>query len=99
MPSLLKQLAPINLDSAGTRQRLSSSAVLAETVLVSAESTNAGNIFVGDVSVASNNGIKLAAGQSVELTADNDYMDLREIYFDGSVTNDDIRVSYIAKQN
>lgn len=99
MPSLFKQLSPINLTSAGTPQRISSSQVLAEAALITAVSTNSGSIYIGDSNVAANNAIVLTAGQSVEISSSGDYFDLRDIYIDGSSTNDDVKVSYLQKQN
>lgn len=104
MASLLKQLAQQTLTLGGTPQRLTSTATLAESILIRAESTNAGTVYVGDSTVASTSGIPLAAGESVRLElprvpgGGNDYTDLRNIYWDGT-TSDRIRVSYWQRQN
>lgn len=90
----ITQVAAINLTSSGTRQALSASNVYVTSVVINALAANTGTIYVGDVGVTAANGLVLAKGDSVILTAKTGYLNLKYIYFDGSTTNDDIKISY-----
>jgi hypothetical protein len=92
------QLAPINLTAAGTAQAISATDVLATCIYINALAANTGVIYVGDSAVTSANGLVLQKGDSIEICAE-DYargqkVNLKNIYFDGGTTNDDIKVSY-----
>ena len=103
MPSKLKQLSAQTLASGGTAQALSASVIVTQSLLITAESGNAGSVYIGDSNVDSTNGIVLAAGTSVRITGPElgkggaDDMDLSQIYWDGT-TSDVIRISYQQSQ-
>lgn len=105
MAAVLKQLSAQNLTSAGTAQPLSTTSILCQSILIVAKSTNAGNVYVGDSGVTSLNAFPIAAGESYRIEAPAapgggaDTMDLKDIYWDGGTTNDDIFVMYFQRSN
>ncbi len=56
---------------------------------------NTGVMYVGDSAVTSSNGLVLAKGDSVILCSENklNLLNLKNFYFDGGTTNDDMKVS------
>lgn len=104
MASMLKQLAAQNLTSGGTAQALTTTATIAQSVLIVAKSTNAGSVYVGSSDVDSTNTFPIAAGKSYRIEAPQapgggaDDMDLSTIFWDGT-TNDDIFVIYMQRTN
>jgi len=105
MASVLKQLAAQNLTSAGTAQRLTTTSTICQSVLIVAKSTNAGSVYVGDVDVTASNTFPIAASASYRIEAPAgpggaaQDMDLRDIYWDGGTTGDDIFVIYSQRTN
>lgn len=104
MPTSLKQLAAQTLSSGGTAQALTGTVTVCQAILITADTGNAGTVYIGDADVDSTNGIPVAAGASVRITGPQlgkggaDDMDLSEIYWDGT-TSDTIRISYQQKQD
>ena len=101
MATRIAQLSQLTLTSGGTRQALSSTLLIGYSVLITAESTNTGAVYIGDVAVTSTNGVRLTAGQSFLINCDalgggEEKIDLRDIYWDGT-TGDKIRVSYMVR--
>lgn len=101
MSAVINQLSQQTLTLAGTRQQITSAQTIAYSVLITATSTNAGNVYVGNVSVSStNSAIVLAAGKSfqfgpiINAGAGAEKIDLSKIYWDGSSTGDKISISY-----
>jgi len=76
--------------AAGTAEALAGSQALTSGVLVKALSTNTGNVYVGDASVDSADGLLLAPSEEVFLEIDN----LDEVYIDVDTNGEG--VSYIA---
>jgi len=105
MASILKQLASLNLTAAGTAQALSATPILAQVVILNAKTGNTGLIYVGDSDVsATEAAFSLAAGETViipmaEMSGGNTDTDLKDWYFDGSTTNDDLLVGYLQRSN
>jgi len=103
MASELKQLAQLNLASAGTAQALSASSIEAAVVIFTAKTGNGGLIYIGDSDVsATEAAIELAAGETyelrgVEVGAGPASFNLADIYFDGGTTNDDLHVGYVVR--
>ena len=79
--------------TAGTDVVLASS-VNAKWVVIQAQTDNTGVIAVGeagvDATVATGNGVALAAGESLSIPAD----DLGSIYIDSTVSGDGVRFVY-----
>ena len=96
-------LPALNLDSAGTAQALSSTSILCEAVIITAATGNTGTIYIGDSNVASNRfALELDAGiagtiDSPTAKGGSDMFDLKDIYFDGGTTGDDINVAYLQR--
>lgn len=80
--------------TAGTDVVLATS-TSARWVIIQAQTDNTGVIAVGeagvDATVATGNGVALAAGESISLPAD----DLANIYIDATVSGDGVRYNYI----
>lgn len=89
--------------AAGTRERLTSSEMDAPAVMIQAESTNTGKIYVGDNQVSSTSyGADLAASDSVTFRAEdlgmaNVKISLDDIWLDTSVSTDGVSVIYLER--
>lgn len=98
MAGVLKQLAQQTLSGAAAQQ-FTSTQTIATSVLVTAESTNAGNLYVGDSGVAATSGVLLAAGKSLRIApivnpgGSFEKIDLSTLYAIGTAS-DKFRVSY-----
>lgn len=79
-----------SVTTAGTRVQLLTTSTGIHTVVVRANSANTGTIYVGNATVASTNGMQLAAGDALTLTIN----DLSKVYLDCSVNGEG--VTYIA---
>lgn len=95
----LSSLAQVTLAAAGTAQALSGTSREVSEVLIQADATNTGNIYVGASDVDATHGVHLAPGVSLKVSADNAYededrvfVDLNEIYIDGSNTGDKVNI-------
>ena len=82
--------------TAGTQERLTTSNRVAPAVLLQAELTNTGYIYVGDSEVSSTNyGVCLAAGDVYTLSAEElgwgrAQISLKDIWLDNSVSTDGV---------
>lgn len=89
------------ITTAGTEERLVSSALAAYAVVIQAETDNTGKIAVGDASInavaPNERGAILTAGQAVSLTPnfDGDRIDLTTIFVDCSVNGDGVTFTYV----
>ena len=85
--------------TAGTREQLTTSGKAVPAVIIQAESTNTGIVYVGDNQVSSTNGIELNANDSITLTNDDmgssdAKISLKDIWLDVSVGTDGVNVMY-----
>lgn len=84
----------VNLTTAGTAQQVSTSSVPCRKVIISAHESNTGTIVIGASTVvgalAGRRGKALFSTQSEIFEIDN----LNKLYFDGTVTGDDIHYTY-----
>lgn len=87
--------------TAGTRVALSSTAIWARGLKVSAPAGNAGAVFLGDVTVAAANGLSIAAGVTVDLTAlffdkipEMPAVNLANVYVDAATNADKLTFLY-----
>lgn len=87
--------------TAGTRVALSTTAVWARQIRLVAPAGNAGNVFVGDVTVAASNGVALAPGAILplaDLLGDNldklAAIDLSKCYVDAATNGDKLTFCY-----
>ena len=96
----VRQLARITVAAAGTRQQVSSTRIIASSVLIQADHDNTGKIYVGDSAVSATRTLAvLEAGESVEIDSEvfngrGQQYDLSQIYVDASVSADKVRVGY-----
>ena len=94
MASVPKTQAPVVVATAGSRVPLSGTPKFARSVRVVADTTNTGNIFVGDRNVSSTQySDKLAAGQAVDF--DEGLFDLSRIYVDADTNGSKAQVTHI----
>ena len=84
----------VNLTTAGTAQQVSTSSVACKRVIITAHESNTGTIVIGASTVvgalAGRRGKALFPTQSEIFQVSN----LNLLYFDGTVTNDDIHYYY-----
>lgn len=73
--------------AAGVRVQVSAASVPAKSVSIQADTANAGDIYVGDNTVAAANGYILHQGQSIEMDID----DLNLVYIDAANNGDSVR--------
>lgn len=97
----ISQIAPINLTSAGTAQVLSATDVYCSSVVIYALAANTGVIYIGSSAVTAANGLVLNKGDYLTLSGPDKLiqLNLKNIYFDGGTTNDDIKVSCVQYAN
>lgn len=87
----------------GTRERMTNSNLKVASIMIKAETSNTGIVYVGDDQVSSSTyGIDLSAGDTVELTSDDlGWADakilLREVWLDVSVSGDGVSVTYFER--
>lgn len=99
----LVTLANIDIPSAGTRVRVSSTEVLTPSIIITAAHGNSGNIYVGDANVSSTQyAVVLAAKSSYVLEAPKtrnhvEDLSLSDIYVDAATSGDDVRVAYLVR--
>ncbi len=91
----------VTVTTAGTRVVLSATTLWCNSIIVQADTANTGYVYIGDSSVASTNGIALAAGESYSITISvngrNDEIDLGLLYADTSVNSNKVRVAVIQR--
>jgi hypothetical protein len=100
----IKQFRIANITS-GSAQQLSSSALKAESVIIIADPSNSGRLYIGDsnVNASSALGIPLDSDRHVTLEPPQQYgvdesFDLTKIYVDTTSTGDDAIISYMVRE-
>lgn len=103
MGAKLTQLSQITIATAGTAQALAASAgTRTPSIVITADPSNVGDIYVGDASVDGDNAaIILEAGDTAvidgkTLGGNGDYIDLSNVYLDASISGEKVRAGYIA---
>lgn len=97
----LYTLPKVTVTTAGTPVPLTTNNGLAvSSLIITASSGNVGSCFIGDSSVDSTNGEELAAGDSMEISADilrgtNYELFLSSIYVDSEQNGDSVTVQYL----
>jgi len=87
--------------TAGTREQLTTAELYAPAVLIQAEVSNTGQVYVGDKAVSSaNTGIELDSGDSITLSASDlgwtgALISLKDIWLDVSVSTDGVWCTYL----
>ena len=91
----------ITVSSAGTRVACSSATLPVASVLIQADVSNSGYLYVGDVTVTSSNGIALSAGDAIEYSIDvngrADELDLKDIYLDAQTNGNKGRITVLRR--
>jgi hypothetical protein len=89
--------------TAGTRERLTTSDLKVPAVLIQAEVSNTGQVYVGDNQVSSSScGIELDSGDSITLSAAsmgwaNGQISLKDIWLDVEVSTDGVWCTYLER--
>lgn len=93
----------VTVASAGTAEQIDSTQIPVTSIFIEASDTNTGNIYIGDSTVSSSDGIPLAAGQSLSLGSDMiprqaDELYLSDLYIDADTNGNEARISYIKRR-
>ena len=98
----LTTLGRITVTTAGTRVPLTADTTLiAYKVIIKGKATNAGLVFVGDVTVTATNGYPLAATAELVIEPPTSPRNLEnimlsDIYVDSATNGDSVQVLYVA---
>lgn len=100
MAAKLTQLADFTIDTAGSRETLSATSVRVISVIIAANKSNVGKVYVGDSAVASGVGQELSPGEALSIDAGSRFnhsetLDLADIYVDTETNGNKVKVSYI----
>ncbi len=93
------------VDTAGTEIQLSSTELLVYSFIIEAKPANTGFIYIGDSTVSSTAGIRLAAGgsfSSSDIQLGGNYsaqFDLSDWYIDSSVNGEGVNIIYYLKKS
>lgn len=104
MASRIKTMAAVTVAVSNTAQRLSTGQEKGSTINLTAPSTNAAVIYIGDANVSSTRYLlKIAASESKSIGADNvvgttDELEFKEIYIYGTAL-DVLHVGYQERSN
>ena len=89
----------------GTAVPLSSTSLKVQSLIIIADSSNTGTIYIGDsaVDAPTRLGIPLVASQDVtvdptEYFGTDELIDLKNIYMDSSASGDSVNVSYYTRE-
>lgn len=90
--------------AAGTRERLVAASTEVKNVTIQWHPSNAGNVYIGDSSVAAGQGLILNASNPVAVIAvdesesdeDNVLIDLYDIWVDAATNGDKVKISFLA---
>ena len=88
--------------TAGTRERLTTSNKAVASVVLQAESSNTGVVYVGDSQVSASNGIALNASNTIAFTNDDlgssdAKISMKDIWLDVSVSTDGVMAIYLER--
>lgn len=85
----------IEVAVAGTKVQVSSNQNLnVRSLTLQADPDNSGVVFVGGVEVDDTHCIKLAAGQSITLEVEGDFMNVSSVYLDADTNSQKVNVLY-----
>lgn len=99
----IKTLSVVTVATPGTRVQLSATPVLdSASIIIQADTANTGNVYVGDVTVTSLNGILLPPGAAISLDGDEvggNYLqiDADKVYIDAATSGNKVRVAAITQ--
>lgn len=96
MANKIKTNAAVVVTTAGTRVRLSATDLAVSTFAVLAPTTNIGDIYFGDETVTSANGVILEPGDILRADGGSAReVNLKEVWIDAATSGDQVRVSYL----
>ena len=89
---------------AGTAEALVGSDTLATSVVIQAQKDNTGDMYIGDSTVDSTNGIELQPGQSLTVEGEwiggtQESFNLADIWVDAATSGDEVRIIYVKRNN
>ena len=91
----------VTVSSAGTRVACSASTLPVASVLIQADTSNTGYLYVGDNTVSSTKGISLSAGDAIEFSVSvngrTDELDLADIYLDAQTSGNKGRITVLRR--
>jgi len=87
----------VTITTAGTQLPILASSATQGNVIGATIQAHTGTIYVGDLDVDSNSGIKLTVGQSFVIPNDGHLLDLKQIYIDSASNGDKAIVVYFEK--
>lgn len=94
-------LGVVAVTTAGTRKQISTDSKACYAIVLQANSSNTGKIYVGDSTVTSSNGIELSAGDSLTISpqsingGSDTEINLTDVYIDAQVSGESVRVHYL----
>ena len=99
----LVPLGVVTVTTAATAVPLTSTARPASTIFIQADKLNAGDIYVGDSTVDSTNGIVLEPGATLPLSGDQirgitEGLILSDIFIDADTDGNSVRVYFLARR-
>ena len=96
-------LAAVTITTAGSRQAISATPTPTTSVIIEADPTNTGYVYVGDDSVSSSNGSALLPGESLSVDTDvtghaAEEVYLSDIYVDTATNGNKVRIQYLKRR-
>lgn len=104
MATVLFTHAAVNVTTAGTRVQIDTEKRPCTSIVIQAKNSNTGKIYVGDVTVASTNGLELNPGEAWEIVGDSrnegqsDENVLADLYIDADTNGEGVKVAYYKKR-
>lgn len=91
-------LPVVTVVSSGTAVPVHPSLLYVTSITIQADYTNVGNIYVGDSTVTTLNGLEIPPGDAAEITADNskagsEEFDISQIYINSSTTGNKAKIA------
>lgn len=96
-------VADKTVTTAGTRVQLTTTSTPAIDVVFQAHSSNTNGVYIGDASVANNQGIRLTPGEIMSINEvmsgrRGDEWDLSDFWFDADANGNKVRVAYVKRR-
>lgn len=103
MAQKLNTGAVITVAAAGTAVTISATEIPVTSVIIEADASNTGNIYIGDSSVDATNGITAVPGESINVSTDDiprqaDEFILSDIFVDADTNDNKARIAYVKRR-
>lgn len=95
----VQTLSPVIVASAGTAVQVDSNETPVSSLILQAQDSNTGSLFVGDSTVTSTNGLEVVPGATIEITGDSfgrgqsNEIILSDIYVNATTSGDRARAA------